>query len=263
MPRRRKTISSDFNSKTDVEWTENQFESSSSRNEDLTRKFVNHRIQALENGVSEETIRNMFLQSADTDLPKQKVGCENVAAYPSTSTKASHLTYRNRKVRPSPAVCIGLLIGALVTVSGVLRYVYGIDKDYVLDYIHDSRCIVDNGGMVMEVSRPIVKCEVCQHLLEVPVKYKITRKSFFDNYAYSGVPVLVKNATQDWTAMDSFGFQFFKQLYTDTEGSLAAVDEECQFFPYKTEFDSLGDVFNMTQERSELKQGEAPWYVGW
>ncbi|CAK9814733.1 hypothetical protein ANTPLA_LOCUS8320 [Anthophora plagiata] len=40
-------------------------------------------------------------------------------------------------------------------------------------------------------------------------------------------------------------------------------DANCQFFPYKTEFKSLQDVFDMNADRSSLEKGTKPWYVGW
>lgn len=79
----------------------------------------------------------------------------------------------------------------------------------------------------------------------------------------TAVPVLIKDATQNWTAMRNFSFDFFKNLYTTTKDALTVIEEECQFFPYKTEFDTLADVFNMSAKRANFTPGEKPWYVGW
>lgn len=75
-------------------------------------------------------------------------------------------------------------------------------------------------------------------------------------YAYSGRPVVVVDAAINWTATEVFSFPFFKSLY---EG----VDGNCQFFPYRTEFKSLREVFEMSADRSLLEEGTEPWYVGW
>lgn len=75
-------------------------------------------------------------------------------------------------------------------------------------------------------------------------------------YAYSGRPVVVVDAAINWTATEVFSFPFFKSLY---EG----VDGNCQFFPYRTEFKSLREVFEMSAGRSLLEKGTEPWYVGW
>ncbi|CAL7940419.1 unnamed protein product [Xylocopa violacea] len=77
-----------------------------------------------------------------------------------------------------------------------------------------------------------------------------------NSYAYSGRPVVVTDAMANWTATTKFSFAFFKSLY-DGE------DANCQFFPYKTEFKSLQDVFEMSESRASLEEGTKPWYVGW
>lgn len=76
------------------------------------------------------------------------------------------------------------------------------------------------------------------------------------SYAYSGKPVVISDAMANWTAPMVFSFSFFKTLYDGEEAS-------CQFFPYKTEFRSLQDVFDMSADRAMMEKGTAPWYVGW
>ena len=43
--------------------------------------------------------------------------------------------------------------------------------------------------------------------------------------------------------------------------ALERVQSDCQFFPYKTNFNSLGEVLQMSKEREEGKG--KPWYIGW
>ena len=43
----------------------------------------------------------------------------------------------------------------------------------------------------------------------------------------------------------------------------SSVEHNCQFFPYKTDFHSLQEVFNMSDDRAQLKDGAEPWYIGW
>lgn len=69
---------------------------------------------------------------------------------------------------------------------------------------------------------------------------------------------MVTDAAANWTAMEIFSFAFLKDLYQDRHDV-----EDCQFFPYKTEFKSLRDVFNMSTSRALMKAGSKPWYVGW
>ena len=143
----------------------------------------------------------------------------------------------------------------------------------------------------------------------------ISREEFVAKYAYSEIPVLVKQATVNWTAMDTFTFQYFRRLYQDAgkrvrsnkererQDELAAVekyrkehpddeeypedgagdeDEEdyvddgadgdsesedaglaCQFFPYKSDLQSLVEAMNMSDDRASFKEGEKSWYFGW
>ena len=76
-------------------------------------------------------------------------------------------------------------------------------------------------------------------------------------YAYSGRPVIVSDAQVNWTAGRIFSFEFFRQLYVE-DADYGSGQARCQFFPYKTEFDSLHQALTMTEERRKQ-----PWYFGW
>ena len=56
---------------------------------------------------------------------------------------------------------------------------------------------------------------------------------FMERYAYTGRPLLVKNATYYWEAMDTFDFEFFRDLFEDLHSPvLENIDEDCQFFAW-------------------------------
>lgn len=147
-------------------------------------------------------------------------------------------------------------------VNAALLYYY-MDSVTELVEIESWRCIMDNNAFVSELTRPLAKCNFCNFLGSVPTEYLISADDFRRKFAYSSVPVLIKNATKKWSAMKTFSFQYFKTLYTDTDGALASVDEECQFFRYNTDFDNLTEVFNMSLERANFTDGEKSWYIGW
>ncbi|XP_060072059.1 uncharacterized protein LOC132551935 [Ylistrum balloti] len=157
---------------------------------------------------------------------------------------------------------LAIVIVVLATVLGILAHQFDF-KEEVTMLVKGSRCIVDNNGFLMEIARPKTNCHICENLVTVPVENNISTEDFLQKYAYTAVPVLVKEATRKWSAMDTFSFRFFRDLYTSVNGSLHAVEEDCQFFPYKTEFETLEEVFNMTEERADFKDGEKLWYVGW
>ncbi|ELT90614.1 hypothetical protein CAPTEDRAFT_101331 [Capitella teleta] len=159
----------------------------------------------------------------------------------------------------------------LYTVLAILCAVFGgylfgprfIESNQIVDYVETIDCLIGNNEYLMEVSRPIFDCDVCRHLKTFPIVNNITEEEFSDKYAYSAVPVLVKNAVKDWSAMETFSYDYFKEIYTKDPGIIRSVEEECQFFPYSTEFRSLGELFQMQDARAQYESGEKPWYVGW
>ncbi|XP_046620673.1 uncharacterized protein LOC124305371 [Neodiprion virginianus] len=119
-----------------------------------------------------------------------------------------------------------------------------------------EKCIIDMPSSVHQVFRPPQDCSMCLGIQQVDKVTKIDPALFELRYAYSGQPVVVTDATTNWTAPKVFSFAFFKSLYEGQEA-------DCQFFPYKTEFKSLREVFNMSTSRALQLAGTKPWYIGW
>lgn len=155
-----------------------------------------------------------------------------------------------------------VVVLALSVVMGVLARVYEMDQE-INHVLYESRCLVENNGFLIEVARPPVSCSMCKDLKSVPIEYNISTEEFVAKYAYSSIPVLIKDATSSWSAMTKFNFHYFKNLYTKVKGAFEVIEEECQFFPYSTEFQTLKDVFNMSDARANFTPGEKPWYIGW
>ena len=55
----------------------------------------------------------------------------------------------------------------------------------------------------------------------------------FAKYAYSGRPLLVKNAAKKWKALESLNFQFFRDLNEEFAYTPFDVDH-CQIFRWKS-----------------------------
>ncbi|CAK9799342.1 hypothetical protein ANTQUA_LOCUS1995 [Anthophora quadrimaculata] len=119
-----------------------------------------------------------------------------------------------------------------------------------------GKCLADVPSFTQKIFRPAEDCSMCRNVQQVDRISNVDPAAFEERYAYSGRPVVITDATINWTATKVFSFPFFKSLY-DGE------DANCQFFPYKTEFKSLQDVFDMNVDRSSLEKGTKPWYVGW
>lgn len=68
-------------------------------------------------------------------------------------------------------------------------------------------------------------------------------------YAYSGHPVIVTDGTKDWSKLETFTFEFFKEKFQYQK-------DDCQFFPYLTNFKSLSEALEVDPESKS-------WYIGW
>lgn len=196
----------------------------------LSEKFKELKSKALEQGLAEEEIIRQFSSEAGKTT---KVPRKGLAKW--------------------KLVFLGLVLLILVASSGY--YYFGDMFD------ESSPCIVDNSIFVMEAARRIADCRMCEGLRNVPKLSGLTPEVFVSDFAYSGKPLVVKDATKNWTAIQEFSYEYFRKLYSESETALNSTDEECQFFPYQTEFHTLREVFNMSKERVEFKA--EPWYVGW
>ena len=128
-----------------------------------------------------------------------------------------------------------------------------------------DQCVIPYSEMVLDFFRPPVDCEFCKGINQFDRVEQLDPKEFVTKYAYSGRPVIVTDAMVNWTAYEHFSFDFFKKLYKRDSPVLNPPDDasgkDCQFFPYKTNFHGLLDVFKMPRKMAEMK-GD-PWYVGW
>jgi hypothetical protein len=124
-------------------------------------------------------------------------------------------------------------------------------------------CAVDVIDYISEISRPPTSCDFCRNVSSVEKLNHVSPEQFEKVYAYSSVPVVITDGTTNWTASKVFSYQFFKSLYSKGSPALQNVEENCQFFPYKTNFSSLEEVFEMDDDRALMKDGSDPWYIGW
>ncbi|XP_037076776.1 bifunctional arginine demethylase and lysyl-hydroxylase JMJD6-B-like [Pollicipes pollicipes] len=149
----------------------------------------------------------------------------------------------------------------LYTVQGLSRLILWVEG---LD-VENEPCMIEMHPIMADLTATPNNCSRCSDVLDVDRVSNITPQEFELKYAYSGRPVIITDGTANWTAPAVFNFQFFKELYAESSGRLAADSTErgCQFFPYKTDFDGLSDVFSMSAARANMQKGEEPWYIGW
>lgn len=214
--------------------------------EQLVKQFSELFNEAVKKGLLLDNVRKTLLEKPDSE---KNVNTEQKWA----SKLLNSFLFKSWKAK----------LPLLFLTCGIFCSVFVYSFNFVtFDYTY-WRCLIGNNGFVIEISRPLVNCSICQHLESVPIEHNISADEFRQNYAYSITPVLIKDATRSWTAMETFSYDFFKKLYTETEDALKTIKEECQFFPYKTEFETLADVFNISEDRANFKEGETPWYIGW
>jgi len=166
------------------------------------------------------------------------------------------------------AFIFGLL--ALLTTSishiGIEHFLdYSYNKLFSIDIYHEE-CLAPKLESLIDIFRPATSCDICRKIDHIERISNITREEFEENYAYTNHPVIITDAMNNWLAFEKFNFKFFKRLYRTNSSALRAVEEKCQFFPYKNkdEFETLGDVFDMDLERAYMINDDyRPWYVGW
>ena len=191
------------------------------------------------------------LDSVCREAKRQNIGIDKVwhDLLGPTSDAPKPKSFATRKLLPL------LVLILSVGVAFVLR------KEIIGGLIGDKeRCIISTNPFLMEMGRPLADCGMCEGLDSVPVYDGISRAEFADKFAYSNRPVLVKNGTAGWSTK-TFSFHFFRDLYRDTPGAVEVTEEECQFFEYNTNMESLSEFFEMSDDRAALKHDS--WYVGW
>lgn len=70
----------------------------------------------------------------------------------------------------------------------------------------------------------------------------------------------MKNAVAHWTARNQLNFTLLRDLYQRHREDLHNFQDDCQFLNFKSNFFTLEEFFEMSDERAS--SGHPPWYVG-
>uniref|UniRef100_A0A182PJR8 Cupin-like domain-containing protein n=1 Tax=Anopheles epiroticus TaxID=199890 RepID=A0A182PJR8_9DIPT len=123
-------------------------------------------------------------------------------------------------------------------------------------------CILTMPSQLQKAFRPPENCGFCRAVRgTVPRLSNVSPAEFARDYAYRGGPVIVTDATTNWTAVDRFDYWFFKRVY-ETHGS-GPKAERCQFFPYQTGLRDIREALSLPEARVRYDPGTEPWYFGW
>ena len=172
------------------------------------------------------------------------------------------------------AVVTALAILTLLVAGGALprgsrlaalhRQASELWMEHVMDAdLSQEPCLWFMSEGLQDVFRPPVNCSACRHTATVPKLANLSQAEFERNYAYTARPLVVTDGMQHWSAQGVFSFEFFKTVYGKESPVLEANSRDCQFFPYRTDFVDLKEVFEMAPERANLSDGSPPWYIGW
>ncbi|CAF1471903.1 unnamed protein product [Rotaria magnacalcarata] len=193
---------------------------------------------------------------------------EKLSNYKKLQTNISRKSQGKFDIYLVLAIIFGLL--SLITTGisqlGTEHFLhYAYDKIFSID-IYREECLAPKLEFLVDAFRPPTSCGICRNVDHIERISNISREEFEEKYAYTNHPVIITDAMKDWLATEKFNFKFFKRLYRTNSSALRAVEEHCQFFPYKNkhEFETLGDVFDMDVERAYMIDDDyQPWYVGW
>ncbi|XP_055598787.1 bifunctional arginine demethylase and lysyl-hydroxylase psr-1 [Uranotaenia lowii] len=139
-----------------------------------------------------------------------------------------------------------------------------IGKHYLNELFADEDCIVGMPQQLQKAFRPPESsCEFCSHVVTdaVPRLANVDPDEFERKFAYSGGPVIVTDATANWTAVERFDYWYFKDVYQRYGRRRKAA--RCQFFPYRTGFRSIWEALSLDEARVNYAAGTEPWYFGW
>lgn len=110
---------------------------------------------------------------------------------------------------------------------------------YNYKYFQSVDCFLEMPNTLSHAFRKPEICDFCRSVTQIDRVSDLSPEQFEQKYAYSGRPVIVTDATSNWTASDVFNFNYLKSIqqnvFYGNEGS------KCQFFPVRVHLISLID----------------------
>ena len=158
---------------------------------------------------------------------------------------------------PTPSFIMFTVLPILFFLTLLITFAYSA----ILTIREGSHCITWWLPFDGLVSLPPIECSFCVGLTEAPRLKNLSIDEFVHKYAYSGIPIIVTDATDDWRARKLFTYSYFKDLYAENPKSLEEDTKEGQFFTYRSDLDDLYDLFTLPEERAALRGKK--WYIGW
>ena len=197
------------------------------------------------------------------------------------SSKRSPLHSKSLTIHHISVALLWLLTAPTITgffcICANSNFYFGLTLNSLFE---QEECIVTKPKWLANhlITIPTANCHsMCQGITEVPALAKISSLEFLAKYAYSGRPLIIRNATDGWQAMEKFEFNFLKRIFQSHAENLVAISfiasksntklspenakllDTCRFFPFNTDARNLAEFLNI----SKTKFVEGNYYVGW
>ena len=129
------------------------------------------------------------------------------------------------------------------------------------ELLSDSPCLIYQPLPFSEFLQPIADCSVCEGIVEAPRIVNLSREEFVRKYAYSSRPIVVAGAALEWSAIEVFSYEYFKELYHRFPEAIESDTNTGQFFFYSSNIRDLQELFELSSERASMATEK--WYIGW
>ena len=126
-------------------------------------------------------------------------------------------------------LCLGLAIGTLCG-GPWLKDIVDVLRGYRWNYL--DRCILEtpeDTGVGVDFCRVPVDCDMCRSVDKIDEVHvdDLSVEEFEARYAYSSRPLVVRNASLAWAAMDVLNYQWLKNIYLSDPEILEKEGDEC------------------------------------
>lgn len=102
---------------------------------------------------------------------------------------------------------------------------------YNYKYFQSADCFLKMPDKLSHAFRKPENCDFCRTVTQIDRVSDLSSELFEEKYAYTGTPVIVTDATGNWTAIDVFSFNYLKSVQQNVY--YGNEESKCQFFPVR------------------------------
>merc|ERR1711971_111302 len=132
-----------------------------------------------------------------------------------------------------------------------------------------DRCILETPethGYGVDFCRVPVDCDICSNVREIEEVHvsELSVELFEERYAYTHRPLVVRNASIFWDALQVIDYNWLKGEYMKKPEEMDKTGDECWFNRYKTnEFRNLRSIFKLIERPTFLHPESTPPKKPW